>query len=438
MSLYQPFYNGSIGVVDLTTLSSYTLDLSADLCRDHIGGASLNARVLSEFESDSLVFGTGPLTGSFAPASALLVGTFRSPRWDHLSHVPFMLRSGPDLKFSGIDCLVVRGAAKDPCALSVSRGQVRVVPLPDSPGRPVHELMQMIRQRAPGFRSCIVTGPAADRNSPHASTSIGGHGSADRVGLAARMAAKNLKAVLFNGIGGLPFREDHPALSRATEKMLRDAGALSSKGFVPVVRKLEDGSEAAKAVRGKLGRNRACYHCPCPCMTWAAPGKSQPGKESILLMDHAGLAGLARKSEDALPLLERCLELGLDPLAAAQALREDRPLREALDTLEALAAAGTPIDDEDYPSAPGIETRDYRILGGGITPLSGGRAWTERAAAALVLGVCPMFLQIAGRLDRSDLLRFLSSDAEEVKSLAVRLDGQVEMLLEGKIPEQKE
>jgi len=49
-----------------------------------------------------------------------------------------------------------------------------------------------------------------------------------------------------------------------------------------------------------------------------------------------------------------------------------------------------------------------------------------------------MFLQIAGRLDRSDLLRFLSSDAEEVKSLAVRLDGQVEMLLEGKIPEQKE
>ena len=40
------------------------------------------------------------------------------------------------------------------------------------------------------------------------------------------MAAKNLKAVLFNGIEGLPFREDHPALSRATEKMLRDLGSL--------------------------------------------------------------------------------------------------------------------------------------------------------------------------------------------------------------------
>jgi len=435
MSLCQSFYNGKIGVVDLTTLSAYALDLSAEICRDHIGGASLNARILADYESDSLVFGTGPLTGSFAPASALLVVTFRSPRWDHLCHVPFMLRSGPELKFSGIDGLVVRGAAKEPVALSVSRGQVRVLPLPDSPGRHVPELMQVLRRGAPGFRAAIVTGPAADRHSPHASASLGMHGSPDRVGLAARMAAKNLKAVLLNGIGGLPFREDHTALSKATEKMLRDSGALSDTGFIPVVKKLDDGGEAVKAVRGTLGRNRACYHCPCPCMTYAAPGKTGPDKESLLLRDHAGLAALARKSEYPLPLLRRCLELGLDPLAAAQALREDRPLREALSAVEALAAATTPIDDEDYPSAPGIETRDYRLLGGGITPLSAGRAWTERAAAAMILGICPVFMQIAGRLDRSDLLRFLSPDAEEVKSLAARLDGQVEMLLEGNIPE---
>ncbi|HPG70805.1 MAG TPA: aldehyde ferredoxin oxidoreductase N-terminal domain-containing protein, partial [Syntrophales bacterium] len=108
MSLYQPFFNGKIGVADLTTRASYTLDLSWEVCGAALGGASLNARVLSEYESDSLVFGTGPLTGSFAPASALLVGTFRSPRWDHLCHVPLMLRSGPELKFSGLDCLVIR------------------------------------------------------------------------------------------------------------------------------------------------------------------------------------------------------------------------------------------------------------------------------------------------------------------------------------------
>ena len=99
-------------------------------CPNHVGGAAMNARLLSEYESDSLVLGTGPLTGSFAPASALLVGTFRSPVFDHLCHVPFMLRSGPELKFSGVDYLVIRGAAKEPCAVSVARGQAPCLPAP--------------------------------------------------------------------------------------------------------------------------------------------------------------------------------------------------------------------------------------------------------------------------------------------------------------------
>jgi len=218
--------------------------------------------------------------------------------------------------------------------------------------------------------------------------------------------------------------------------MLRDAGAMRTRGFVPVLKGLADGPEAAAALRGKIGRDRACYHCPCPCMSYAAAGRTGQEREGLLLMDHAGWAALSRKSESALPLLMRCLELGLDPLAAGLALREDRPLKEALTAVEKLAAEGASIVEEDYPSVSGIEERDYRILGGGITPLSTGSTWTERAASALILGICPVFIQIAGRMDRTDLLRFLSSDAEEVKSLAAKLDGQVEMLLEGKIPEQ--
>ena len=153
MSLYQPFFNGKVGVADLTTLSVYTLDLPREICGEHIGGATLNARLLSEYESDTLILGTGPLTGSFAPASSLLVGTFRSPRWDHLCHVPFMLRSGPEMKFSGFDVLVIRGAAMEPCALSVGRGQVRVLLLTDSAGKAVPELLQMLKHKAPGFRA---------------------------------------------------------------------------------------------------------------------------------------------------------------------------------------------------------------------------------------------------------------------------------------------
>jgi aldehyde:ferredoxin oxidoreductase len=439
MSLYQPFYTGKIGVVDLTTQSAYALDLPGDALREHVGGAAMNAWLLSEHESDSLILGTGPLTGSFAPASALLVGTFRSPVFEHLCHVPFMLRSGPEMKFSGVDYLVIRGASKEPCAVSVTRGQVHVVSLPGARGKSVPELLHLLKGRVPGYRASIVTGPAADASSPYASASIGSHGSSDKAGLAARMADKNLKAVLFNGIQGLPFREDHPALAKAVEKMLQSSGTFASKGFAAVVKRLEDGGEAAGALRAKLGRNRACYHCPCPCMTYASIKKPGADKEKngLLMMDHSGWVALSGKSEDALPLLQRCLELGLDPRAAGHGLREDRPLREALKTIETLAA-GAPVDEENNPSAPDIDSRTYRLFGGGITPLLSGKSWTERVAAAMILGICPVFIQIAGRLDRSDLLRFLSSDAEEIKALGERIDSGIEMLLEGKIPEYKE
>jgi len=438
MSLYQPFYNRKIGVVDLTTLSTYMVELPLETCQEHVGGAAINARILAEYESDSLVFGTGPLTGTFAPASALLVGTFRSLRYDHLCHVPFMLRCGPEMKFSGVDFLVIRGAAKESCAISIDRGSVRIVPLTDDRHRTVPELMQLLKRNAPTFRTCIAAGPAAEQNSPFAAASIEGHGSLDRSGLASRMAAKNLKAILFNGIEGLSIREDHPTLAKAVEKMLQDSGARASKGFIPVVRRLPDGEETAKILRGKIGRNRACYHCPCPCMTYAGFRKPGDGteKEGLLLMDHSGWASLSLKSNDALPLLHRCLELGLDPRAAGYGLREDRPLRESINAIDKLATTGASIDEEDYPSTPDIDTRTYRIFGGGIPPLASGEVWTERVATAMILGVCPIFMQLARRLNRTDLLRFISGDAEEIKVMGERIDREISVLLEGKIPSQ--
>ncbi|HTZ39476.1 MAG TPA: hypothetical protein VMB77_04940, partial [Syntrophales bacterium] len=233
-------------------------------------------------------------------------------------------------------------------------------------------------------------------------------------------------------------REDHPTLAKAVEKMLQDSGARASKGFIPVVRRLPDGEETAKILRGKIGRNRACYHCPCPCMTYAGFRKPGDGteKEGLLLMDHSGWASLSLKSNDALPLLHRCLELGLDPRAAGYGLREDRPLRESINAIDKLATTGASIDEEDYPSTPDIDTRTYRIFGGGIPPLASGEVWTERVATAMILGVCPIFMQLARRLNRTDLLRFISGDAEEIKVMGERIDREISVLLEGKIPSQ--
>ncbi len=435
MKLFPFFYNGRIGVVDLTLGSSYTVGFEEEVIRETLLGASVNAWLLARYESDAIVFGTGPLTGTFAPASSLLVATFRSTLYDHLCHVPFMLRTGPEMKFAGLDFLVIRGAAERPCAVHVGRDSVTVVPIRDPSDRPIPDMMQFLRRSVPGFRIAIVTGPAADRGSPFASASIDRHGSLDKVGLAARMAAKNLKAVLFNGVGGLPCREDHPALSMAAGKRLRDTGAMKAFGFVPLLKSLPGGEEAAGALRGKIGQNRACYHCPCPCMTYASFKKSKTEKEGLLLMDHAGWIALALKSDDALPLLKRCLELGLDPLAAGYVLGAHRPLGESMNAIEKIASTGAPIDKRHDPLEYGIGPRMYRIFGGGVPPLSSGRTWAERVASAMILGICPIFIQMAARLGRDDLLRFLLTDGEGIQAVAASFDGQVQTLLGGNIPE---
>jgi hypothetical protein len=164
--------------------------------------------------------------------------------------------------------------------------------------------------------------------------------------------------------------------------------------------------------------------------------KTEERREAVLLMDHRGWAALSRKSEDAIALLKKCVELGLDSMGAGTHLGEDRPLQESLRTLEALASGNASFDAEDYPSAPGVDTKTYQIFGGGIPSLLPETAWTERVAAAMILGICPVFMQLAGRPDRSDLLRFLSSDAEEIQACSARIDEEARTLLEGNIPEQ--
>ena len=79
MNLLEPFYNMKIGVVDLTASSAKVIPLDQEQVSSYLGGAAMNSAILAGYETDALVFGTGPLTGSFAPASSLMIASFASP-----------------------------------------------------------------------------------------------------------------------------------------------------------------------------------------------------------------------------------------------------------------------------------------------------------------------------------------------------------------------
>ena len=163
MNPLQPFYNMKIGVVDLSASSAEVIPLAEEQVSRHLGGAAMNRAILAGYETDALVFGTGPLTGSFAPASSLMIASFLSPIFNSICHVPFMLRTGPDMKFSGIDYLVVKGTAPEPSILHVNHGKVRILPAGNLQHLPVPEAIRELKKASPAFQSVIITGPAADR-----------------------------------------------------------------------------------------------------------------------------------------------------------------------------------------------------------------------------------------------------------------------------------
>ena len=251
-----------IGVVDLSASKAEVIPLAEEQVGTHLGGAAMNSAILAGYETDALVFGTGPLTGSFAPASPLMIATFPSPVFDSICHVPLMLRTGPDMKFSGVDFLVVKGTAPEPSVLHVNHGKIRIIPAGNLQHLPVPEAIRELKKTAPPFQSAIITGPAADRGCSYASVSIGTNGSLDKAGLATLMAAKNLKGIMFGGGGGLAFNRDNPDQGKELEGIISTDKNFKRRGFYSLLKQFGRRERRGKIAQGREKKGHGLLSLP--------------------------------------------------------------------------------------------------------------------------------------------------------------------------------
>jgi len=389
-------------IVHLDRRTAEAMPVDGGIREASVGGAAVNLALIERHGREAIVFGAGPLTGTLAPASALLIGSFRpgaasgpaaqAAPSQSIRHVPLLVTAGPDFRCSGIDHLVILGTAERPTLLHLDGGRVLFVDPPPQPDG--MSLRTSLRRTAPPFRSAILTGKSADAGAAFASVSIDAKGSLDKVNLAGAMAAKNLRGLLLGGTGGVAFAADD--LRRSLEiagkvKTLRKKGL----GFDPFVR-AAGGGDSLKSLKGARIQEAACFHCPAPCMAharfaWSDPRRPQGEKreESVLLMDHSGWIALAqRRPGTALPLLAESIRLGLDPVAVASLLPAvgEGGLSFDIDLLAALAQ-GT------GPSQSGSSMVAALIFGGSPILAGTGDESRRRAALALVLGLCPIFLQ---------------------------------------------
>jgi aldehyde:ferredoxin oxidoreductase len=425
MKLFDNFYNMKVGIVDLSELSSEVIALDDHLIAEKIGGAAVNAELFKHYEDgDPLILGVGPLTGSFAPASCLSVATFLSPRFGTLCHVPLMIRNGPEMKFSGIDFLVIKGIASSPKILHLDKGVIQVLSAEHLVDLAVPEALQVVKRESSPYRSIILTGPAADHGVSCVSVSTGLYGSLDKAGLAFLMASKNLKGIIFNGIDGLPFAEDNVHHKERIEKKLFADKVHKNEGFFSMLDMIGIEKNLKGIIKKAKWRNVACYHCPSPCMSsveyrWYDPRKHAKAEDTIFLSDHLGFLALARRGgANVLPLLKSCFLFGLDPVAVAEILPENGSLLESLNAIEEISASlqGPDIKSES-PQIKAVSGKIHNLFGGGIPTILDSELWEKRVYLSMVLGVCPLFLLHFPQISDSDLLGFLAENEHDLNSL---------------------
>ena len=206
-------YVGHYLYVDLTEQKVERRPLDEEAIKYYIGGNGIGVKTLwdgADKEADAfdpknpIIFASGPLTGTLWPASSRLAIIAKSP----LTGIYGDTNSGgffaPEMKFAGIDYVVVTGKSPHPVYLFVTDEGQELRDAKDLWGQGTFETEEKLRAelRDPNVKvACI--GPAGEKMVRYACVQVSNNRSAGRAGMGAVMGAKNLKAIAVRGFGGI-------------------------------------------------------------------------------------------------------------------------------------------------------------------------------------------------------------------------------------------
>jgi len=232
---------------------------------------------------------SGALTGTFAPTASRSSWCGRSPLTGVWNEANMGGHWGAELRFAGLDGLIVTGRAAEPAYLWIHDGQAEIRPAGSLWGLDHFESCERLRAETDPKAQVAGIGPAGEALVRLASVMQGGQGharAAGRGGMGALLGSKNLKAIVVRGQD----RPTYPDLKafRSFVKAMNEfiqgnSVALSqygTAGGVPGTEMTGDlplknwtlGSwEAASRISGQqiaeaiLDRHTHCYACPIGC-----------------------------------------------------------------------------------------------------------------------------------------------------------------------------
>ncbi|MHC4461313.1 MAG: aldehyde ferredoxin oxidoreductase family protein [Planctomycetota bacterium] len=345
-----PGYCGKLLRLNLATGEIKKEKLDLELAKKFIGGRGLATYFLSQQvpasadplgPENKIIFATGPLTGTKAPASARYMVVTKSPLTGTVACSNSGGFWGPELKHAGFDFIIVEGKSDRPCYISINDDTVEIRDAEKYWGRLVSETTDMLLQEAPDPNSRILTiGPAGEKLSLLAAVINDKYRAAGRSGVGAVMGSKNLKAIVVRGTG-----KSEPAKVELTKKVLsavlkkirqNDVTAkglptygtailvnvINECGVYPTNNFQKSHFEAAEKTSGEalaekyLVKNVACYHCPIACGRRSRlDGIEAEGPEYETTWAYSADCGV-NDLEAVIKANNWCNEYGLDTISA--------------------------------------------------------------------------------------------------------------------------
>jgi aldehyde:ferredoxin oxidoreductase len=395
-----------IAIIDLATSKVTDQKLEEDLVRERIGGAGITTALYEEYkEEDPVILGTGLLTGTLVPASALSIITTKSPLTGKVCHAPVTLYAGIELKYSGFDYIVIKGNSPKPVYLWVHDGIADINDAKEIWGKDVWESTDSIRESmGDPLIQILGIGKAGESGSDFAQVCINYWASGDRWGFGKLFGQKKLKLVALRGMSLLEIADAEGFVQQCKGLLstLKTGALADKKGITEIAVAIGEG-DVPKWLAPLVHRHLSCFNTSFPTNTFVfldedpkrlkETDKEEPG---FLITDLYGLLGfkkLGLSAPDACALLRESAKYGIDGVAVAELSQK----------------AGKKKPDEIKKSFSGLKGTLENIGKGTFSPWCpnfglSANEWEKKQAVAYIFGIHPIFALLSHELSEEKLI----------------------------------
>ena len=301
--------NGKTGIFDLVSKELLEEEFAEGTTWAKMSSISIANDLASKHGKDSLILGTGVLTGSFVPASC--AGIVRGPDGaDGRPRVmPIMGFAGFELKLSGFDFIVIKGVAEKPGYLWIRDGMIDLVNAEELRPMDSWARTDKVRNDQGDPKIQVIAASAwSDSKHPQSQVTVDYWGGDDKSGAGAELGKKNLAAIAFRGMGELELAEPEGHFEDAILLMREHVVKLGENHGLASYTDIADRGDFKKL----LHRNVGCYGCPFPCRSYLKIAED-PAELRLVAKEPGYL-------HYDIPALRKAFEVGFDAKDATMAM----------------------------------------------------------------------------------------------------------------------